>query len=375
MRAALLVALLALAGCGNGSSKKRTVGGGAGSVPVLEPVKPAALKEFRAALRALKLGGGDERETALARFEEAVRIDASLWEAWHNIGVIRAEDGDDDGAIEAFGKALRINPAHTPTKIARAEAHARSGDTEAARDDLEAAIGELADDDPVRASAAARLAALLRDARKYDAAIEVLRDNLRVQGATSRIYTELGLIYLAQNRNDLAEHVLDKALELDAKDPAAHNAVALLFLRQGKAQEAFNRFDQATSLDPEYVDARFNKASVLLDAGDYSRAKQELVTVVEQEPDDYAARVSLGLALRGLKDHKGARSTWDKVVEDAPRRSFARADALYNLVILKAFFLEDVEGAKSDLERYLQDAPTSHPKRTEAEEKRKELGL
>jgi Tfp pilus assembly protein PilF len=375
MKGLLLAAVLALVACGGGSGKKRTVGGGGKAAPVLEPVKPAALKEFRAALRALKLGGGDERETARARFEEAVRLDPSLWEAWHNIGVIAAEDGDDDGAVEAFSKALQINPAHTPTKIARAEARARSGDTDDARGDLEDAISELADDDPVRASTAARLAALLRDARKYDAAIEVLRDNLRVQGATSRIYTELGLIYLAQKRNDLAEHVLDKALELDAKDPAAHNAVALLFLRQGKAQEAFNRFDMATSLDPKYVDARFNKASVLLDAGDYARAKQELATVVEQEPDDYAAQVSLGLAMRGLKDHKGARATWAKVVDDAPRRSFARADALYNLVILKAFFLEDVEGAKSDLERYLQDAPTSHPKRKEAEEKRKELGL
>jgi Tfp pilus assembly protein PilF len=370
-----IAAALLLLGCGNGSSSRRTVGGGRPAVPVLEPVKPAALKEFRAGLRALKLGGGDERATALARFEEAVRIDPSLWEAWHDIGVISSEDGDDEAAVDAFSRALKVNPAHTPTRIARAEAHARQGDTDEARADLEQALDELTDDDPLRASAAARLAALLRDARKYDAAIEILRDHLRVQGATSRIYTELGLIYLAQKRNDLARLVLERALELDAKDPAAHNAVALLFLREGKAQEAFNRFDMATSLDPSYVDARFNKASVLLDAGDYGRAKQELVTVVEQAPDDWAALVALGLAQRGLKDHKGAKKTWESVVDDAPRRSWARSDALYNLVILKAFFLEDVAGAKKDLERYLQDAPTSHPKRKEAEEKRKELGL
>jgi len=375
MRTLLVIAVALAIGCGGTEGSKRTVRGKGAAAPILEPVKPAAMKEFRAAVRALKLGGGDERETARARFQEAVRLDSSLWEAWHNLGVIAAEDGDDEAAVAAFSKALGVNPAHTPSRIARAEAYARGGDTDEARGDLDQAIGELADDDPLRASAAARLAALLRDAKKYDAAIEVLRDHLRVQGATSRIYTELGLIYMAQNRNDLAQLVLARALELDAKDPAAHNALALLFLRDGKAQEAFDRFDQATSLDPTYTDARFNKASVLLDAGDYGRAKQELATVVEQQPDDHAARVSLGLALRGLKDHKGARSTWDKVVDDAPRRSWARADALYNLVILKAFFLEDVDGAKKDLERYLQDAPTSHPKRKEAEEKRKELGL
>jgi tetratricopeptide (TPR) repeat protein len=114
---------------------------------------------------------------------------------------------------------------------------------------------------------------------------------------------------------------------------------------------------------------------VLLDAGDYARAKQELAIVVEQRPDDWDAQVAYGLALRGLKEFKQAKKTWEKVVDDAPRRSSARSDALYDLAILKGFFLEDVEGAKADLERYLQDAPAKHPKRQEAEQKRKELGL
>jgi len=365
--------LVALAACGGASGGR--AGGGKANAPKLQPVKPAALKEFDAALRAMRLGGPESVETARARLEAAVKIDATLWEAWHDLGVIAGEDGDDAAAIAAFTHALEVNPGHTPSRIGRAEANARSGEGEAARDDLARSLGELADDDPLRAEVAARLAALLRDARKYDAAIDVLRDQLRLQGATSRVYGELGLIYLAQDRADLAQLVLAKALELDAKDPAVHNALALLYLRQGKAQEAFDQFDRATALDPDYIDARFNKASVLLDAGDYARAKQELLQVVEHRPDDFPARVALGLAQRGLKDHKGAKSTWGKVVQDAPRRSGARADALYDLVILEAFFLEDVASAKKDLERYLQDAPTSHPKRKAAEEKRKELGL
>ncbi len=375
MRALVIVALLLLAGCPSGGVGKRIVSTGPGEAPKLDPVKPEARKEFDAALRAMRLGGPEARQTARARFEASVELDGSLWEAWHNIGVLAGEDGDDAAAIAAFGKALAVNPTHTPSRLARAEAYRRAGETSNARTDYEASLREFAEDDPLRADAAARLASLLRDARQYDDAVEVLRDTLRLQGATSRIYTELGLIYLAEDRQDLAQLVLAKALELDSKDPATHNAIALLYLEQGKAQEAFEQFDQATSLDPDYLDARFNKASVLLDAGDYGRAKQELAMIVEQTPDDLSAQVAMGLALRGLKDHAGARSTWDKVVKNAPRRSDARADALYNLVILKAFFLEDVEGAKADLERYLQDAPTSHARRKDAEEKRKELGL
>jgi len=42
--------------------------------------------------------------------------------------------------------------------------------------------------------------------------------------------------------------------------------------------------------------------------------------------------------------------------------------------MLKLDFLNDAAGGKADLDRYLQEAPTSHAKRQAAEEKRKELG-
>ncbi|MGE3544424.1 MAG: tetratricopeptide repeat protein, partial [Kofleriaceae bacterium] len=243
-----------------------------------------------------------------------------------------------------------------------------------ARTDYEAALRELEPDDVRRRDAAARLASLLRDFGDFDDAIAVLRDTVRLSGINAKIYTELGLIYMQQRKLDLAQLVFTKALELDAKDPAVYNALALLAQRQGKAQEAFERFEQAGTLDANYIDARFNKASVLLDAGDYARAKAELVAVVEKRPDDYAAQVALGVAYRGLKDFGEAKRTWDKVIKQAPKRSTSRADALFNVALLKVDFLQDVPGAKADLERYLQESPSSHAKRAAAEEKRKELG-
>ena len=373
----LLASILALATACGGPNTRR-VKGGRTAAAKRDPVKPAAMKEFDSAMRAFRLGGPEASETARARLRSALKIDSSIWEAWHGLGVIAWREGEDDEAIESFTKALAGNREHTPTLLARAEAYRRAGRKKDARSDYEAAMKLMEDDDPNRPDAAARLASLLRDAGDYEDAVEVLRETVRVSGTNARIYTELGQIYIAQKRLELAQLVLAKAIELDTgekKDPAIYNALAILALRQGKAQEAFERFDHAASLDATYIDARFNKASVLLDAGDYARAKQELLQVVERRPDDFAARVALGLAQRGLKDHKGAKSTWEKVVHDAPRRSWARSDALYDLVILEAFFLEDLEAAKKDLERYLQDAPTSHPKRQEAEEKRKELGL
>ncbi len=367
--------LLALTACGGGSGAKRpTSGGPAGAAVKRDPIKPAAAREMEAGLRALRLGGAEAPATAKARFQEATKQDAALWEAWHNLGVLAYRDGDDDEAIADFSKALAQNPTYVGSLVGRAEAHRRAGHQKDARADYETAVKALDDDDPLRRDAAARLASLLRDQGQYDDAIEILRDTLRVAGASARIYTELGQIYIGQKRLELAQLVLAKALELDAKDPGVYNALAVLALRQGKAQEAFERFDRAVSLDASYIDARINKAAVLLDAGDYGRAKAELSAALEKRPDDLAAQVSLGVAMRGLKDYPGARKVWERVVKTSGRRDTVHADALFNLAVLKADFMEDVPGAKADLDQYMQDAPTSHSKRQAAEEKRKELG-
>jgi tetratricopeptide (TPR) repeat protein len=370
----LLALALALAACGGGTKPGTTQAAGRTASTRRDPINPKAAKEFEGAMRAMRVGGPEAQDTAKARLKVAVEADPSLWEAWHDLGVIAYKEGDDDTAADAFGKALKIKPGHTPSLLARAEANRRGGRKKDARADYEAALKATDEDDPNRKDAAARLASLLRDGGEFDDAVEVLRDTVRVSGINARIYTELGLIYIAQKRLELAQLVLAKAAELDAKDPAIYNAFAVLALRQGKAQEAFERFDQAVSLDPSYLDARFNKAAVLLDAGDYTRAKAELTTIVEKRPDDYAAYVSLGVALRGLKDFPEAKKTWDRVIKEAPRRSTPRADALFDVAILAVDYMNDAAGGKAALERYLQEAPASHAKRQAAEEKRKELG-
>jgi tetratricopeptide (TPR) repeat protein len=367
---AVLLALIAA--CGGSAAVKNITPTGRTSTH-LNPVDPKAQKQFEAAMRAVRLGGPDANETARARLKAALEIDPKLWEAWHDLGVIAYRDGDDEIAIDAYGKALAINKGHIPTLLARAEANRRAGHKKDARADYEQALRGTEEDDPNRRDAAARLASLLRDAGEFDDAVNVLRDTVRLSGASSKIYTELGLIYIQQKRPELAQLVLAKAVEIDAKDPAVYNALALLALKQGHAQEAFGLFNQAMQLDPNYIDARFNKASVLLDAGDYARAKDELLVIVQKRDEDFSAAVALGIAQRGLKEHHEAKKTWERVIKEAPKRSSARADAIFNLALLKADFLNDASGAKADLDRYLQEAPSGHSKRQAAEEKRKEL--
>jgi tetratricopeptide (TPR) repeat protein len=365
--------LALLIACGGGTKHQDTVSTSKHGKEKRDPVKPAAYKEFEAAMRAIRLGGPEASETARARLRAALKIDNTIWEAWFDLGAIAWKEGDDDEAVEDYTHVLDINKGHTASLMARAEAYRRESKKKEARADYEQASKNMEEDDPNKRDVAARLASLLRDAGEYDDAVEVLRDTVRTSGINAKIYTELGQIYLAQKRLELAQLVLAKAVQMDAKDPAIYNALAILAARQGKAQESFQLFDQAAALDPNFIDARFNKAAVLLDAGDYARAKTELAAIVEKRPDDYAALVSLGVAQRGLKAFDEAKKDWERVVKDAPKKSGPRADAMWNLATLKLDFTEDAAGGKADLERYLQEAPSSHARRQDAENKCKEV--
>jgi tetratricopeptide (TPR) repeat protein len=367
-RAALAV-LLAAAACGGGQHVAAQ-GHATPKAPVLPKADPEAVREFRAAVRAMRLGGPDAAAKAEQRLRAAVARDARMWEGWYDLGIVLFAEGDDEGAADAFGRALAVNPAHTPALLGRAEAYRRAGDPKRARADYQEVV-RRSPNDP---QAYARAASLLRESGSYEDALDILREALRVVGGSSPVDLELGLVYLAQGRDELAELVLGKAAALDPKNPAIWNALALVSMARGRDQEAFERFDKASALDPDFLDARFNVASVAIDAGDYARAKTELEAVVAKRPDDLDAQVALGIAHRGLGEKDQARTLWEDVVKNAPRHSRVRGDALYNLAVLEQDFAMDEKKAIAALDRFLQESPQSHPKRKEAEERRKELG-
>ena len=372
MRSSAIALLAAFAcACGGSSGGGRKVKGPkVVETPKLPPANPDAVRDMEAGLRQLRLGGPEANERALERLRIAVKKDGGLWEAWHNLGVVLFAVGDDDEAIQAFGRAVSINPAHTASLMARAEALRRAGEKKKARADYQ----EVLERNPNDVQAYARMASLLRESGDNEDALDVLREALRSVGGRAPIYVELGLVYQAQGRDDLAELLLTKAAALDEKNPMIWNALAMVAMERGKDQEAFERFDKASSLAPDYLDARFNVASLLIDAGDYGRAKSELEAVVTKRPDDLGAKVALGVAHRGVGEHDRARAIWLDVVKAAPRHSRVRGDALFNLAVLEQDFAMNEKKAKDALDRFLQESPRKHPKRKEAEERRKELG-
>ncbi len=385
-RGALLAALFAgsMPACGSATpepqtpppaaAKKPTEGKPAAGAkaaagkPTRSTVNDKALRAFDAGLRALKLGGPEMNQHAASRFADAVAADDGFWEAWHDLGVVRARLGDDRAAVFAFGKVLDANPGYAPSRLARAEAVRRLRRWREAQADYDAILTKDPDDLTTRL----RMASLLRENGDTDGSLKQVREALRKNPQGKELAAtniELGMVYLAAGRDELADLVLTKAAQTDPQNPRVWNALAILSLKRGRDQEAFARLDRATSIDPSFRDARFNKAAVLLDAGDYAGAKTEL-DVAAKGDDDLDALVALGVALRGLGDIDRARGVWERVLRQSPMQP----DALYNLGVLHMEFQRDEGKARDYLSKFLDAASDDHPRKKDAQARLSQLG-
>jgi tetratricopeptide (TPR) repeat protein len=100
----------------------------------------------------------ERREYARAddEYDAALRLDKRLPAAWYNRGKNLIEQGDPEGAIRSFTKAVRLHPNDTWALNNRGLAYRQLGKTEKARADFEAALRI----DPAFEQAKVNLAAL-----------------------------------------------------------------------------------------------------------------------------------------------------------------------------------------------------------------------
>ena len=359
--ASTLAALAVSAGgCGGGSTSNQPE-----TLAELPPADPAAVREFLAGNRFMGRPGRGNQRRARRRFQKAIQIDPNLWEAHYNLGVLQRRAGDLEAAAGSFDAALQIQPRAPEPLLAAAEVDYARGEQGAAAERLET----LLEGDPENLDARVALAVMLREDERYDAALEQAREVLVRDPQNIRALLEIGRAYRAREQYEVARLVLDKAVQLAPEDAPGlmaevRNEQGLLELDRGDTQAAFQAFEQAIALDAAYEPARMNMGSVLLHAGDFAGAVAQYEAVLEQHPDDLAARVAYGAALRGQGEHRQARRQYERVLEADPEN----ADALFNLAVLQAEFVDERTESRATFQRYLDAAPRRHPKREQAEE-------
>jgi tetratricopeptide (TPR) repeat protein len=209
----------------------------------------------------------------------------------------------------------------------------------------------------------------LRDSGQLDAALKQAQEVLVRKPGDAGALAELALTYLAKGERDTASLVARQALDANPKSATAERAMGLIALGTGDDAAAFSAFSKAAQFDPEDTTARLNMGAVLLRAGAYAKAEEQYRAILQATADDSSAQVGLAAALRGESDAQHpkkleeARAILERVVDRDPHN----VAALFNLGVLHADFLKRPGEAKPYFQRFLDDAPSGHPARAEAE--------
>ena len=315
-----------------------------------------AVQKFTAASE-LMTGKQRDDVRAEALLKEALAIDGYLWEAHYNLGVLYRRRGELRKALEELQAAHDTQPGAAEPLLALAETHHALAQPAAAAELLEPYMKGDAPDPVMRVA----VTALLREQGKHAEALEQARGALISDASNVAALLEVGRIYRAQGELDVAELVFRRALTLDEKSPRPHNELGLTALARGDTQLAFEHFETALKADPAFAPARLNRASVLLTAGDYAAAAAEYNLVLKQDPEHDGALVGHAIALRGQGKNKDAAAEYERVLARSPNQP----EALYDLGVLRADFLDQPQEAIEAFEHYL-DVAGEGPARDEA---------
>lgn len=209
-------------------------------------------------------------EEASSELKAAVSIDQSQAAAWKALGQALRRKLEFDGAVDAYRRAVELNP----------------------------------NDNEMRNG----YATLLIEARDPERAIEESKKVLMRDPANAAAQMNIGYAYLKTGEFDKAEKAYRAAVTDDPKSPAAHYDLAIALKMKDQLEAAQNELRAAVELDPSLAEAHYTLGITCWQLGDFSATKQEMKAAIAVRPDYAEAHNMLGIVLKQSGDLDGALS-------------------------------------------------------------------
>lgn len=195
---------------------------------------------------------------------------------WHNIGLITTDLRQFGEAIQAFGRALRLDPALTASWVARAQVRLEMGMVEPALADYDSAI-EAAPDAP---EAWFGRGVLHLSNEAPEKAVADFTKAAELDPSSTLALFNRGIAQLALGDAEAAVADFGAVIALDETDAAAHlnRGRALAILGRPEAIDDFNR---AVALQPEWSQALVARGQIHDAAGEVEAANRDFLRAYE----------------------------------------------------------------------------------------------
>jgi protein O-GlcNAc transferase len=215
--------------------------------------------------------------------------------ALHLLGMIAAQVGQSDVAIELIRRAIAIRPEV-------AEYHNDLGNAlrdKGQLDEATAAYRHALRLKPDYVVAHNNLGHVLRDKGQLDDAIASYRQALRLKPDHARTYKNVGDALCAKESLDEAIAAYREALRLKPDDAETCSNLGNALCAKGLLDEAITAYRQALRLEPGIAETHNNLGNALRDKGQLDEAASAYRDALRLKPDSAKAYSNLGNVLRG----------------------------------------------------------------------------
>jgi tetratricopeptide (TPR) repeat protein len=222
--------------------------------------------------RAYAKAQAEDREGAIADYDQAIRLNPQLAVAYYNRGITRYNKRDVDGAIADYDQAIRLNPRYADAYNNRGLARYSTGNVDTAMADY----------------------------------VQAIRLNPHLAGA----HNNRGIARFKKGDVDGAIADYDQAIRLNPQLAQAHCNRGIARLSKDDLDGAIADYDQAIRLNPRYGDAYNNRAEAYFAAHQYDLALADFQQANNLFPAENMIMAGIGITHHALGQPNEAKRLW-----------------------------------------------------------------
>lgn len=207
-----------------------------------------------------------------------------------NNGLTRFTEGDYDGAIREYQRAIAMSPnsSQVPDVYnSLGQAYTQQGDNDKAIDAYQRAIQR----DPTRSDIRVTLGNVYYYQGKYTEAVAQYEQAVRTDPGVANRFS-LGQGYMASGNYGEAEAQFARVRDLAPNEPSGHYGLGQLYAKQGEYDKAIEEFQSAIDVQWDFWDAYVELGYAYMDSGNTDEANKLVTFLSNSDQSSLASTLS-----------------------------------------------------------------------------------
>ena len=226
--------------------------------------------------KGITLGKLGKYEEALDAFNKAIEINPQYDLAWYNKGVTLGELGRQEEALDAYNKAIEIDPQDASAWYNKGVILGELGRQEEALDAYNKAI-EI---DPQYARAWYNKGVALGELGRHEEALDAFNKAIEIDPQYARAWYNKGVALGILGRYEEVLDAFNKAIEIDPQDARAFTNLAEAYFNLGDPEQASSKVNQAIKLNSKLTSALLLRGKIEIEQKKCHKAVQSFAQAV-----------------------------------------------------------------------------------------------